>query len=61
MPLGADNMAVVTGPHANAFQNRIGKTHFAGRAMKPGEIWQGGSTSFYRVSSVKHLLTMRQR
>ncbi|PPQ81232.1 hypothetical protein CVT25_015756 [Psilocybe cyanescens] len=36
----ADNRAVVIGPHADAFQSRLGRTHFAGRPVKEGDIWQ---------------------
>ncbi|KDR81799.1 hypothetical protein GALMADRAFT_221665 [Galerina marginata CBS 339.88] len=36
----AENRAIVTGRHADAFQKRIGKTHFAARPVKEGDIWQ---------------------
>jgi len=39
---GPENRAVVTGPHADAFRDRIGKTHFVGRAVKEGDMWQAG-------------------
>ncbi|KIM49430.1 glycoside hydrolase family 63 protein [Hebeloma cylindrosporum] len=37
---GPENRAVVGGPHADAFKDRIGKTHFVGRPVKNGDIWQ---------------------
>ena len=38
--LGDENHAVTTGPHADAFRSRIGKTHILGRPVKTGEVWQ---------------------
>ncbi|PPQ68502.1 hypothetical protein CVT26_003441 [Gymnopilus dilepis] len=37
---GDDNKPVTIGPHADAFKARIGKTHFVGRTVKEGEVWQ---------------------
>jgi mannosyl-oligosaccharide glucosidase len=37
---GPNNQAVTWGPHAHGFQDRIGKTHFMGRPLKSGDIWQ---------------------
>ncbi|KAF8803526.1 glycoside hydrolase [Phlegmacium glaucopus] len=37
---GDVNHAVTSGPHADAFQARIGKTHFIGRPLKEGDMWQ---------------------
>ncbi|KAF5386975.1 hypothetical protein D9615_001779 [Tricholomella constricta] len=37
---GQDNKAVTEGPHAEAFGERIGKTHFVGRPIPAGHIWE---------------------
>ncbi|KAG5727592.1 putative mannosyl-oligosaccharide glucosidase [Termitomyces sp. T112] len=37
---GPNNTAFKSGPHANDFQERIGKTHFIGQPIAPGGIWQ---------------------
>ncbi|KAJ7581002.1 glycoside hydrolase [Mycena floridula] len=37
---GPDNVAITEGPHAAAFQARIGKTHFLGQPVPSGSIWQ---------------------
>ncbi|TFK42937.1 glycoside hydrolase [Crucibulum laeve] len=37
---GPYNKAVTQGPHAEAFADRIGKTHFLGRPIPQGDIWQ---------------------
>ncbi|KAF8226175.1 glycoside hydrolase family 63 protein [Tricholoma matsutake] len=37
---GPNNTAVTEGPHASAFEERIGKTHYVGRPVPPGNIWQ---------------------
>ncbi|KAF8162958.1 glycoside hydrolase family 63 protein [Crassisporium funariophilum] len=37
---GANNHAITAGPHAEDFQERIGRTHFVGRPIKNGDIWQ---------------------
>ncbi|KAG6914889.1 hypothetical protein DXG01_014733 [Tephrocybe rancida] len=37
---GPDNRAFTDGPHADAFQQRIGKTHFIGQPVAAGGIWQ---------------------
>ncbi|OBZ75646.1 putative mannosyl-oligosaccharide glucosidase [Grifola frondosa] len=34
------NTMVTDGPYAAAFTNRIGKTHFAGFRVEPGNVWQ---------------------
>ncbi|KAF9484872.1 glycoside hydrolase [Pholiota conissans] len=36
----ADNKHVVQGAHADSFKDRIGKTHYVGLPVKPGDIWQ---------------------
>lgn len=38
--LGLDNIAVETGPHAHVFADRIGKTHYLGLRVPPGDMWQ---------------------
>ncbi|KAF8968399.1 glycoside hydrolase [Flammula alnicola] len=38
----AENRYINSGPHVEAFKERIGKTHFVGRPVKPGDIWQAG-------------------
>ncbi|KAL5511441.1 CWH41 [Sanghuangporus vaninii] len=37
---GPDNNAVTSGPHAHAFADRIGKTHFVGLRLPAGDIWK---------------------
>ncbi|EJD02084.1 glycoside hydrolase family 63 protein [Fomitiporia mediterranea MF3/22] len=37
---GPNNNFVTNAPHAHAFAERIGKTHFLGLRMPPGEIWR---------------------
>ncbi|KAJ7584339.1 glycoside hydrolase [Mycena floridula] len=37
---GPDNVAITQGPHAAAFQARIGKTHFLGQSVPSGNVWQ---------------------
>jgi len=37
---GPSNKAVTEGPHVSAFQERIGKTHYLGRPVPSGNIWQ---------------------
>ncbi|KAK7466923.1 Processing alpha glucosidase I [Stygiomarasmius scandens] len=34
------NNAVTNGPHAGAFQERIGKTHYMAQPIPPGQVWQ---------------------
>ncbi|KDQ59490.1 glycoside hydrolase family 63 protein [Jaapia argillacea MUCL 33604] len=34
------NQALTSGPHAHIFEDRIGKTHFAGFRIAPGQMWQ---------------------
>ncbi|THU99363.1 glycoside hydrolase [Dendrothele bispora CBS 962.96] len=34
------NNAVTNGPHADAFQERIGKTHYIAQPVPPGQVWQ---------------------
>ncbi|KAG0705211.1 glycoside hydrolase [Suillus ampliporus] len=34
-----DNEAVTTGPHSEAFEERLGKTHVAGLRLSPGQLW----------------------
>ncbi len=41
---GSDNGHVATGLHSEKFQDRIGKTHFAGLLVRPGDIWQASRT-----------------
>ncbi|KAF9009372.1 glycoside hydrolase family 63 protein [Cyathus striatus] len=35
-----DNQAVTDGPHADKFRERIGKTHYVGRPVPQGDVWQ---------------------
>ncbi|KAH8108478.1 glycoside hydrolase family 63 protein [Phellopilus nigrolimitatus] len=37
---GPDNNAVTNSPHAQAFADRIGKTHFTGMRTVPGDVWK---------------------
>ncbi|CAK5279562.1 unnamed protein product, partial [Mycena citricolor] len=37
---GPDNSVVTAGPFAQNFQERIGKTHFLGQKLAPGNVWQ---------------------
>ena len=41
---GSDNSHVATGLHSEKFKDRIGKTHFAGLLVRPGDIWQASRT-----------------
>lgn len=50
--LGGENHAVTTGPHADAFRARIGKTHILGRPVKTGEVWQARRMSSFLSSSL---------
>ena len=49
--LGGENHAVTTGPHADTFRARIGKTHILGRQVKAGEVWQARRKSSFLSSS----------
>lgn len=49
--LGDENHAVTTGPHADAFRKRIGRTHILGRPVKTGEVWQARRKSSFLSSS----------
>jgi len=41
LPLADDDNTLVTeGPHSRVFQDRIGKTHYMGRPMPAGNVWQ---------------------
>ncbi|PPR04967.1 hypothetical protein CVT24_010425 [Panaeolus cyanescens] len=40
---GPDNHALTTGRHAEVFEDRLGKTHFIGRQVKEGDVWQANS------------------
>ncbi|KAF9036697.1 glycoside hydrolase [Panaeolus papilionaceus] len=40
---GPDNNAVTAGPLASVFEDRLGKTHYIGRPVKQGDIWQANS------------------
>ena len=51
--LGGENHAVTTGPLADAFRARIGKTHILGRPVKAGEIWQARRKSSLSSSLVQ--------
>lgn len=42
--LGPDNNAVTSGPHAHAFADRIGKTHFVGLRLPSSDIWKARGT-----------------
>ena len=53
--LGAENHAVTAGPHADAFQARIGKTHILGRPVKTGDVWQASRKSSFLSSSFVEL------
>ncbi|KAJ3504255.1 hypothetical protein NLJ89_g8031 [Agrocybe chaxingu] len=35
-----DNRAVLGGPHVEAFRKRLGRAHFIGRSINPGDIWK---------------------
>ncbi len=37
---GPNNNAATDGSHANSFVQRIGKTHFLGVRVEPGEVWR---------------------
>ncbi|GLB35277.1 putative glycosyl hydrolase family 63 N-terminal domain [Lyophyllum shimeji] len=37
---GPNNTMVTDGPHAEAFGERIGKTHFVGQSIPAGNVWQ---------------------
>ncbi|KAF6764909.1 glycoside hydrolase [Ephemerocybe angulata] len=41
---GPDNEHVTSGPFYDDFKDRVGKTHFVGRPMAPGTIWQAKET-----------------
>lgn len=58
MLLDANNQAVTSGLHAEDFENRIGKTHFVGRRLPPGEVWQAKGVSTF--SPPFHRLSMRK-
>ena len=45
--LGGESHAITTGPHADAFRSRIGKTHVLGRPVKSGEVWQARRKSSF--------------
>lgn len=49
--LGGENHAVTTGPYADAFRGRIGKSHIVGRPVKAGEVWQARRKSSFLSSS----------
>ena len=38
--IGPENSGIVNGAHAQAFANRIDKTHLAGFRIAPGTVWQ---------------------
>ncbi|CDO76526.1 Glycoside Hydrolase Family 63 protein [Trametes cinnabarina] len=37
---GPSNIWITEGSHASAFQQRLGKTHFLGARVPPGQVWQ---------------------
>jgi hypothetical protein len=37
---GPDNQAVESGRHASDFEDRTGKTHYVGRRLLAGDVWQ---------------------
>ncbi|KAI0831044.1 glycoside hydrolase [Trametes gibbosa] len=37
---GPQNTLITEGPHANAFRQKLGKTHFLGARVPPGSVWQ---------------------
>lgn len=41
----ADNKGVTSGQHAEDFEARHGKTHFVGRRLSSGDIWQARGVS----------------
>ncbi|KAF5324636.1 hypothetical protein D9611_004403 [Ephemerocybe angulata] len=41
---GPNNEYVTSGPFYDEFKDRVGKTHFVGRPMAPGTIWQAKET-----------------
>lgn len=34
-----NNQALTLGPHSEAFAHRLGKSHFVGLRVNPGQIW----------------------
>lgn len=36
---GIDNQAVTSGPHSEAFAHRLGKSHYVGLRVNPGQVW----------------------
>lgn len=44
---GDENHAVTSGPHADVFRARLEKTHFIGRPIKAGEMWQARRKSSF--------------
>ncbi|KIK79717.1 glycoside hydrolase family 63 protein [Paxillus rubicundulus Ve08.2h10] len=36
---GFDNRALTTGPHSEVFADRLGKSHFVGLRVDPGQVW----------------------
>ncbi|KIJ69518.1 glycoside hydrolase family 63 protein [Hydnomerulius pinastri MD-312] len=49
---GPDNHALTTGPHSEVFEDRIGKSHFVGLRVGPGEVWT--AKEFIMQSLLKH-------
>ncbi|OSD02823.1 glycoside hydrolase family 63 protein [Trametes coccinea BRFM310] len=37
---GPGNTLITEGPHASAFRHKLGKTHFLGARVPPGQVWQ---------------------
>ncbi|KAI0646820.1 glycoside hydrolase [Trametes meyenii] len=37
---GPENTLITEGPHASAFEHKLGKTHFLGARVPPGQVWQ---------------------
>ncbi|CAA7265444.1 unnamed protein product [Cyclocybe aegerita] len=35
-----DNRAVLGGPHVETFRKRLGRAHFIGRSINPGDVWK---------------------
>ncbi|CCM02864.1 uncharacterized protein FIBRA_04976 [Fibroporia radiculosa] len=51
---GPSNDALTTGPHAADFAHRLERTHFIGRHVQPGTVWQA------REHLIKNILTHGQ-
>ena len=52
---GVDNQAVTWGPHSEAFAHRLGKSHFVGLRVNPGQVW--AAKGRYNLSVKEFLFT----